>query len=79
MMDLTPDMEYGHHVQKEVREFLRAGDILIGLMRQAEDGGCTRHEMILIRGYLTSLKAHILKVETAEKLRESQDRTAPPG
>jgi hypothetical protein len=79
-MDLPPHLDFGQHIQKAVREFLRAADVILSLMmRQAEDGGCSPHELRMILGYVASLKAHILQVETAERLTQSQDCIAPPG
>jgi hypothetical protein len=62
-------MEYGQIKTKEVREFLRASDLLLGLMRNANDGYCTDYEVLLIKTYLESLKSTILKMESAEILK----------
>jgi hypothetical protein len=62
-------MEYGQIKTKEVREFLRASDLLLGLMRNANDGYCTDYEVLLIKTYLESLKSTILKMESAEVIK----------
>jgi hypothetical protein len=64
-------------LQKEFREFFRTADVVLDLLRRNEDGACSPKELLFLRGYVSSLKAHILALETAEHIRESNAHTTP--
>jgi hypothetical protein len=72
---LDNDMEFPEHVRKEIREFVRAAQLVL---RKLEAEGCSFYEFLIVRSHLARLTARILQREASERLRESKNLLAPP-
>jgi hypothetical protein len=42
------------------------------LLRRAEDGQVSKHELLMIQTYIASLKAHLLEVENSELVQRAK-------
>ena len=67
-------MEFASVKTKEIREFLRTTEMLLSLLRRAEEGQVPRHELLMIQTYTASLKAHLLEVETNELIQGAKGK-----
>jgi hypothetical protein len=65
-------MEFSSVKTKEIRDFLRATEMLLSLLRRAEDGQVPKHELLMIQSYIASLKAHLLEVEDSELVQRAK-------
>jgi inorganic pyrophosphatase/exopolyphosphatase len=65
-------MEFASVKTKEIRDFLRATEMLLSLLRRAEDGQVSKHELLMIQTYIASLKAHLLEVENSELVQRAK-------
>lgn len=69
-------MEFASIKTKEIREFLRASEILLSLLRKAEQGEVPKHELLMIQTYIASLKAHLLQLENNDFIQHAKSSTA---
>jgi hypothetical protein len=65
-------MEFASVKTKEIRDFLRATEMLLSLLRRAEEGQLPKHELLMIQTYIASLKAHLLEVENSELVQRTK-------
>ena len=56
-------MEYGHINNKEVREYLRAAELLLHFLRQTSVSQSNSYELLLIKAYSEQIKSATLHVE----------------
>jgi hypothetical protein len=69
------DMDIGQVHNKEIREYLRASEVLLGFLREASSAHCNAFELLLIKVYAERLKSAALLLEnTSVRSLANEDR-----
>jgi hypothetical protein len=62
-------MEYSHLTSKEVREYLRAADLLLAELRTETQCGWSSYELLAIKVSIERLKTAVLHIENTVLLK----------